>query len=530
MVMNNIKLKQKLEITILAVIIILAFTVRLYRFNNPIADWHAWRQGDTSAVSRNFVAHGFDLLHPQYDDISNVQTGVDNPKGYRFLEFPLYNLFQAGGFVIFGVFTLEEWGRLVTILISMLAIVFVYLIGKRYANSTVGFISAAFFAFVPYNIYYDRTILPDPAMTMAILGGIYFFGKWIDTISNFKFQISNEKGKGNNENKSRKGTNFSKASHHNGDNFSKVSEVSVQSFSFLLLAIIFTACALLFKPFAIFFVLPMVYLAYKRFGWKMILRWELWVFTILSVAPLAWWRLWMQQYPEGIPSNTWLFNGGNVRFTRSYFRWVFGLRIGGLISGWFGLLVLAIGFIKRPKTDMLFFYSFALSALVYILVIARGNLQHDYYQIIIIPTIAFFFGLGGDYLLHARSKLLPNLSVGIGIFAACVLVGWWIAWYQVRDYFNINNPSLIVAGKAVDRLTPKNALVIAPLDGDTTFLYQTKRKGWPSFEHSLPDLIQLGADYLVLANPQPKDYDIGKTYKIVSANKDYILFDLHKKP
>ena len=77
-------------------ILIAGFVVRLYRFDNPIADWHSWRQADTSAVSRNFVQNGFDLLHPKFEDISNVPSGLDNPNGYRFVEFPIYNAFQAG--------------------------------------------------------------------------------------------------------------------------------------------------------------------------------------------------------------------------------------------------------------------------------------------------------------------------------------------------------------------------------------------------------------------------------------------------
>src|SRR5581483_12450551 len=88
----------------LLAILIGAFVVRLYRLNNPIADWHSWRQADTSAVSRNFVKHGYDILHPRYDDLSNVQSGYDNPNGYRFVEFPVYNIAQAGLFQMFHVF------------------------------------------------------------------------------------------------------------------------------------------------------------------------------------------------------------------------------------------------------------------------------------------------------------------------------------------------------------------------------------------------------------------------------------------
>ena len=83
-------------------------------------------------------------------------------------------------------------------------------------------------------------------------------------------------------------------------------------------------------------------------------------------------------------------------------------------------------------------------------------------------------------------------------------------WYCVRDYYNIDNPSIIVAGQAVDKLTPKNAKVIANYNGDTTFLYQTKRNGWASFEKALPQMIQMGADYLVIANPTAADFGFRK--------------------
>ena len=177
---------------LLAVILFGAITVRLYRFDSPIADWHAWRQTDTSAVSRNFVQRGFDILHPRFDDLSNVPSGKDNPEGFRFVEFPLYNIAQAGFFILFDFFTLEQWGRIVTIISSLFSIVFLYGLVSRYANRITGLFASFFFAFLPYSIYYGRTLLPDSSMVMAILGGIYFFDLAIKKefqISNFKFQI-----------------------------------------------------------------------------------------------------------------------------------------------------------------------------------------------------------------------------------------------------------------------------------------------------------------------------------------------------
>src|SRR4030042_3564559 len=171
---------ERLKIASLLIILLLGFTVRLYRFDNPIADWHAWRQADTSAVSRNFVTNGFDLLHPRFDDLSNVASGIDNPDGFRFVEFPIYNLFQAGFYKTIGILTLEQWGRLVTIIASLLSSVFIYLLIKKRFGFTAGFFSAFSFLFLPYNIYFSRVILPDPSMVMASLGGVYFFQKWIE--------------------------------------------------------------------------------------------------------------------------------------------------------------------------------------------------------------------------------------------------------------------------------------------------------------------------------------------------------------
>ena len=101
----------------------------------------------------------------------------------------------------------------------------------------------------------------------------------------------------------------------------------------------------------------------------------------------------------------------------------------------------------------------------------------------------------------------------------------------VRDYFNINNPSIVSVGRQVDSLIPKDAKIIAPYDGDTSFLYQINRKGWASFENSIPEMIKKGANYLVLLNPKPQDFSgFGSTYKIVSSTHEYVLFSLNEKP
>ena len=89
------------EYFILFIILIGCFGVRYYKINNPLDDWHAWRQADTATVSQIYIDYGINLLTPRYYDVSPTQTGVYNPKGLRFVEFPIYNLLNVLAFKSF---------------------------------------------------------------------------------------------------------------------------------------------------------------------------------------------------------------------------------------------------------------------------------------------------------------------------------------------------------------------------------------------------------------------------------------------
>lgn len=484
--MRIININKRIEILLFILLLLGGFVVRLYRFNNPIADWQSWRQVDTSAVSRNFVQYGFDLLHPRFEDISNVPSGLDNPQGYRFVEFPIYNALQAGGYIIFKTFTLEEWGRLVTILASLFSTIFVYLLLRKYTGKIAAMTGAIFMLFNPFTIYYSRVILPDPSMVMSTLGALYFYDKTLE---------QKQKGK---------------------------------KIAFFIMSLLFGIAALLFKPYAIFFFLPILAISYNKWGVKALFVPYSWLFIIISSFPLVSWRLWMTHYPAGIPASSWLFNGGNIRFTGAYFYWLFADRISRLILGYWALVLLVTGLLSNKRR--LFFFSFLLSSLSYLVIIARGNVQHDYYQILILPSLAMFIGLGVDFLISLPRAVVSQWAVGV-IITICFLFSEMFGWYNVRDYFNINNPSIISAGRITDRLTPKNAKVIAPYGGDTAFLYQTNRQGWASFEKPLPEMIRMGAQYMVLANPTSPDISgFGKQYKIIALSSQYLLLDLIHKP
>lgn len=475
------------ELLFLLVILVGAFVVRLYHFGWPVADWQSWRQTDTSAVSRNFVQNGFDVLHPKFEDLSSGVSLIDNPLGYRFVEFPIYNLAQAGLFRLFNKFTLEEWGRLVTIFSCLTSIVFLYLLVKKYINSRAGFFAAFFFAFVPFNIYYGRTILPDQSMVTAILAGTYFFSNWIEKP---KFSILN---------------------------------------LHFLIAGVFIAVSFLLKPYALFFTLPLIYLAWHRFGFGLLRKWQLWLFLVLAILPLGLWRVWMGQkeFLSGVPQNGWLFNGNHIRFKGAFFHWLFADRIGRLILGYWGLPFVVLGVLRKinNKDNWLFFY-FLFSSLMYLTVMATGNVQHDYYQILIIPTLAIFFARGLDFIFERMdifNRRISYFTVGLGVVFMLAF-----GWFAVRDYYSIQHPNIVSAGQAVDRLVPKDAKVIAPYGGDTTFLYYTYRNGWPVFDRSFKAFKEAGASYIAFADPTPEELNLKTLFKPVIITPAYAIFDMTK--
>jgi hypothetical protein len=308
---------------------------------------------------------------------------------------------------------------------------------------------------------------------------------------------------------------------------------------FFIVSLLFAVFALLIKPFAVFLLAPIPYYWFVnfKFNWRKYLI--LLCYCFIALLPLLAWRLWIRQFPAGIPANDWLLNGDGIRFKGAFWFWLFADRIGRLILGYWGLVLLGFGLVRKIEGKYRFLpIIYLLSAICYLLVFATGNVRHDYYQILIIPSLAIFVGLGLDELISHRRLISLLLASCSFIFMLS------FGWYFVRDYFNINHPEIVAAGSVVDKIAPPHALVIAPYGGDTAFLYQTNRSGWPIMEGSLGEMIAGGADFYVsntptgaleqemLANSETPDYikshlkQSRKRYILQAQTDTYIIFQL----
>lgn len=478
---KNIAGSNSLTFFVLVLILVGGLVVRLYKINNPVADWHSWRQADTASVSRTFVEEGVDLLHPRYHDISKIQTGYENPEGYRYVEFPFYNFVHAALYRSLPLFSLEVWGRLVSIFSALGTTFFLFLIGNRYGR-WVGLGAAFFYAFLPFNVYFTRTILPDPMAVSFGLGSVYFFMSYAET--------------------------------------KRVFPLFVSSF--------FLSLAILVKPHAVFFGVPIAYLALRNFSLEKLVK-NKWLYLALDVVlvPFLLWRIWMYQEEllRGIAHWGWSFNGNGIRFKPSFWRWIFGERVGRLILGTWGVLPFGVGVFAGKKLSVI--HAFLLGAFLYFSVFASANVMHDYYQMFIIPAISLALGMG-VHTLWANKTFQPIVTK-LGLVAV-ILFMFAFSFYDIRDNYRINDTGILIAGRAAREVLPAGAKVIAPYNGDTTFLYQTGRWGWPAVTTSIEKMIDLGADYYISVNLSDRDtLEYRQKFAEVESGEGYVILDLHKK-
>ena len=457
----------------------LAVTARLYKIDRPVADWHSWRQADTAAVARNFIKEGFNPFVPKYDDMSSQANGLDNPNRFRFVEFPIYNslIYFVWSFTSVN----ETFARLVTVFISLGSSVILFLLVRYLSGFATAAIATFFFAFLPYNVFYSSAVLPGQLMVFGLLGLYFSFLRW----------MSNE------------------------------------NWLWGILSILFANLAILTWPIAIFFMFPVLYLSYEKYGMALVKKSSLWIFAFFAIVPFVAWRIWMSYFPEGIPNWRFLINEGNIRFKGAFFRWIIAERVGKLVLTVGGFTLFTLGILTRTQSrEKLFYLVWLFSIAVYFTVMASGNVRHDYYQVPLVPIAAIFMAKGILLLWKLPKEYFARI---LGPIASLVLILLIFAfgYFEIRGHYWINKPQIVSAGKAVDELLPKDATVIAPYNGDAAFLYQTNRHGYPIVDRPLEEFIEQGTKYLVSVDvADPGIQNLARHCKVIEQTNEYVIVEM----
>jgi hypothetical protein len=467
------------------VLFLVAVVVRLYHIDAPVADWHSWRQSDTAAVARNFLRLGVDPLDPRYDDLSNIQSGKDNPQGYRMVEFPIYQLLAVGVVRLVPQISVVVALRLVTILASAGTAVLLVVLFAPSVGLLAAMIAGFVYAILPYSIYYGRVILPEPLAVFFSIASLVLLAEMM-------------------------------------------ARIGKRRWLFFVASIVCFAGALLVKPTAGFLMLPALPILLPR---RRITAKRVFVFLVygaLSLVPLLLWRKWILQFPEGIPVYDWLLNAGNIRFKGAWFHWLFAERLANLILGYWLMIPLGVGAMIASRKGRSMVWTLVFGTLLYLTIFAAGNVQHDYYQIVTLPSVCILVGLGlGAMLTH---EALGRWYARWTVVAVAVLMGLAFSFFTIRTYYWVNRQDIVDAGRMADKLLPPNAKVIAPYNGDTTFLFQTGRQGWP-LGFDIQKHIEMGATHYVTVSPTDNDLetrDLANMYTVLVRNDHFAIIDLTK--
>ena len=296
----------------------------------------------------------------------------------------------------------------------------------------------------------------------------------------------------------------------------------------MIWSIFFTACAFLTKPMALFFLLPLAYSYYLKEGFKFPpLRY--WLFIIISLLPFVLWRQWIAQFPEGIPSSSWLLNGNGIRFRPAFFRWIIADRLNREILSITGGFFFLLGLIVKPlqKSNYLL-HLLTLSSFLYVVVFATGNVQHDYYQYLLTPVLSIFLARGFWLMFKGIPFFLPRIiTMPLAIFL--ILITYYLTWYEIKGLYQVNNWAIVHAGETADKILPKDAVVLAPYQGDSAFLYQINRNGFTLIRNSVEEMRRDdGVNYYVSTSKDTKTAWLMQKYKVLIEHPEYIIIDLRE--
>ena len=338
-------------LSIAIIILMLGIGIRLINVTNPPLDFHGWRQLRSASIARSLYYTYLPSVNPDLRDKAQALGHFEAE------EPPIFEHIVAFSYLLFGGEKL--WiARVFSILFWSLGGVAVYLLARDMTSSVGGFVSLAFYLFLPYGVSASRSFQPDPFMVMWILWGIWALRKW---------RIN-------------------------------------QTWKWAILAAIFSGIAVLIKVFAVFPIALTAIITVLEMGrfTQVIKRPQVWVVAaVMVIIPATYYLFTVGHLASGYISG-WSLGFVRLLFQPSfYIRWITFLR--GIVD----LTVIAIALCSiflLKRDDRLMMIGLFGGYLLIGLVVPSLIITHDYYSLYFIPVIAISLAPLADLLFSKVSE------------------------------------------------------------------------------------------------------------------------------
>lgn len=431
-------------------ILLLAFAVRLYHVDAPIADRHSWNQCSSVLIARSLVDGGFDPRAAH----KFVIEGEDEAPAPEAQEFPLYYGLLA---VLFAIFGDGHWpGHALSIAISMVGLVYFHRLARLYFDERLADLALFVFALSPLYLFFSRAVQPDTLMITAVIAAIYHGERWL------------------------------------GD------EPAGPSWPCLAWLFVGT----LGRPSTPFFVvLPLAYLVVRRWGVRGLVRREALAVAVVGIAlPIALTLLHAKLVMGVFFQHGHLLGRDLAPWSLEYWSRMQHRLLDSGITPLVSIFFVVGLFSKtlRERKTLVFWLA---GVLVFFLAVRSGNFHHNYYQLGFVPVavllaVAGLEVAGRRWLGSARAR-----HVAVGVFVVLYAAN---AGVYASKHFRLDLSSWRAGELAAEVTDPDDRLVVVD-PGASRFhqvLCAADRVGWIVPELSSVDelegLVDRGADALVL--------------------------------
>ena len=481
------------EIVVLAGLLVLALAVRLIKISQPYVDEWSFKQGTIAMIAENFYRNGFNIFYPQIN-------WAGNAAGYIGTEFPLVPFLASLLYVPFGV---QEWiGRSVSVTFSVLALPFFYFLVKKVSNERSAVFAGVIYAVAPLSIFASRSFMSDMTSLGFSIAALYLFSEWLDRSNNWRLcwrRLHNHFG---DSRQSACGNHRFAAGIHGLGTVSMANHLPAENLGVCRSVSGFSG-RLVFP--CIF--LTMTYPPHQFIGSD---------------------GLWLE----------------DLHFYTSVGRRLVGSSLTPVVA--VGTLAGLFLPLPRPNTGECFIggsllFAFLSSSLASEIVILGINF----------PSCLWRRPSPGGRLIFCCTECARSLqSRSAELFGGTVLflTLFAVSYVYVRPLYEPWAAPLRKAGDQLNRMTSPDALAVFVVDGDSSGIYYSRRKGWHAFDDSdwgapldsaqaimeLEKLRNRGATHLVFTlytvwwldyYNEFADY-LDSYYRRVSETEDYVIFDL----
>lgn len=436
-----------------------------------------WRQTDTASIAHNFIDQE-NIFFPQ------IHWGGDGA-GFVETEFQLYPFLVSLVYEVFGEHI--AFGLFISLLFSAGSFIAFYNLARYLLPPVAATLALVFFIISPLVIEFSVVFMPEPTVLFFYIAALGLFVHWL----------------------------------HNDRS------------TFLLLAALSTAIAILVKPTSVHIGFVFLMLVFEKHGFRFFRDPRLWLFAVISLLPGILWYLHARNLYLDYGNTFGIISGGdskfdnlNYWFSPGFYKSVLKIDLFDVFAVG-GVIPFVIGLMRAWHNRKYRFILYGtLAIVVYYLLIPRYISFATYYHLYTVPYAALGIGLGLAWLFEYRSLshsvrqykfLLGGLAVAI------ILLFTSVAYLR---YLKPNEEILWECSQNVMQVVPENAKVIVSTTSasedngvpnnyqEPNIFFYSHRYGWslPANWHT-PEKIasyhQSGGQYFIMysqdlyqSNPQ----------------------------